>query len=369
MKVIIYFGHHKVGSTALQAFLANNALQLLQQGILYPAVESQGSAHMLALATGRRRAPDLNCMNLREPHNALAFRMLAQDSPKKTTPPWHGALPPLHAMLRAIRHQVEILVPDTVILCSEVFSNFGPSKPALIAQLKKQFPDADFELYCTLRRPDDYMASWFGQRLRFGRKLDALDHGTALADTRSIHFDYQKMIAPWVAAFPDAKLHLRNYAEVLAAGGSVQDFTTQVGCQFPRNVSYEGPNNQGLPRSSYEIVRRAFHDLPTEQANMVLQFFLRRGKSLTPVPDKKVELYGADLRQQLADQFDPINRYLGTLIQTDQFFEDLDQMRQPRPVSLDDANRSLLQTLTTDIIANDAIYAHIQSLKKEIGVA
>ena len=46
MKVILYIGHHKVGSTALQVFLSQNSHRLLQAGILYPAVEMQGFSHL-----------------------------------------------------------------------------------------------------------------------------------------------------------------------------------------------------------------------------------------------------------------------------------------------------------------------------------
>ena len=48
MKIIIYIGHHKVGSTALQVFLSQNWLALVRAGILYPSVETSGFSHNLA---------------------------------------------------------------------------------------------------------------------------------------------------------------------------------------------------------------------------------------------------------------------------------------------------------------------------------
>lgn len=368
MKVILYFGHHKVGSTALQAYLARNAVALLKKGILYPAVESQGLSHLLAQASGHHIEPDLACMNLREPHNALAFRMLAdkkKDPAKAKTPPWHGHLPRTEDMLATIRHQIEIFTPKSVILCSEVLSNFGSGHDDLISALRAPFPEAEFELYCVLRRPDEYLASWFGQRLRFGQSHPALDQGTALKDTKGIHFNYQKMIAPWVKAFPDSPLHLRSYDVVMAAGGSVQDFTAQVGCRFPKRLSLKGPNNPGLHRAAFEIQRRANQDLPRDQAQMLLHFFLEQGAGLIPLSNSEIDLFGLDLRRKLYKAFLPIDAYLGNLVAQDGFFEDLEWMRRPRLVSLTTVSQKLAQSLSTIDLPSSEITEFIQSLNNE----
>jgi len=366
MKVILYFGHHKVGSTALQAFFAQNMLPLAKQGILYPAVETQGLSYLLKQAlTGQDTATDLSCMNLREPHNALAFRMLANRN-KRATPPWHGTLPPMPAMLRAIQHQIAVFDPHTVILCSEVFANFGPQHPDLITLLHKQFPGAEIELYCALRRPDDYMISWFGQRLRFGQKLASLSGGTALKDTQTIHFNYKKMVAPWVQTFPDARLHLRNYADILAAGGSVEDFTTQVGCTFPDRLSQKGPKNTGLPRGAFELLRRANHDLPSKEAQALLNLFLGWRTLPSPIPDKEVELFGADLRQKLYENFLPIDAYLGNLIGQDHFFPDLDAIRQAAPLPETEATQALLNSVTAKWLMPAPARAYLQTLKQDL---
>jgi len=343
MKVILYFGHHKVGSTALQAYLARNALTLLGHGILYPAVESEGMSHLLAQALGKHKKPALGCMNVREPHNALAFRMLAGKTGGKT-PPWHGTLPGLPAMLNTIRHQVEILQPHTLILCSEVFSNFGAGHEDLIAKLHGLFPEGDWELYCALRRPDEYMTSWFGQRLRFGDKLEPLSSPGGV-QTSSIHFDYRRMVEPWLREFSEAPLHLRNYSDILAVGGSVQDFIAQVNCGFPKGLSLKGPSNKGLPRAAYEIIRRGNHDLPPEQAQALREFFLTAPETLSPVRNSDVELFGAEQREALADAFTPIHDYLTGLTRQAAFFPDIEEMRTPRPVNVAEATEQLLAKL------------------------
>ena len=77
MKVIVYIGHHKVGSTALQVFLSQNSHRLLTNGILYPWVEMRGAAHALGKAAGEGDRAEVLPVNIREPHSALAYKMMA----------------------------------------------------------------------------------------------------------------------------------------------------------------------------------------------------------------------------------------------------------------------------------------------------
>lgn len=341
MKVLLYFGHHKVGSTALQTYFARNALALAKQGILYPAVESQGVSHLLAQAMGLKSAPDLNCMNVREPHNALGFRMLAHKM-NGSTPAWHGKLPGLPAMLSMLRHQVEILQPHTLVLCSEVFANFSDGHQDMIICLRDLFPEADYELYCALRRPDEYIVSWYGQRLRFGHKLPSLSEWQELG---SIHFNYRKMVAPWAEVFMGSPLHLRSYSEILTAGGSVEDFTDQTSCKFPKDLSKKGSSNTSLPRIAYEVLRQANTDLPQEQAQHLRTFFLSMTKSHLLVRDQDIEFFGTARRQELFDAFVPIHSYLSALSGKAAFFPDIEAMLSSRPVPAQDATRQLLGSL------------------------
>lgn len=363
MKIIIYFGHHKVGSTALQSFLARNAIALLRKGILYPAVESQGLSHLLSQALTPKARPDLGCMNLREPHNALAFRMMS-DKTEAPIPPWHAPLPGLPSMLRTITHQVDILSPHTLILCSEVFSNFGAGHRDLITRLRSLFPDAEYELYCTLRRPDEYAASWFGQRLRFGHKMAPLSAPKGI-NYGAIHFDYRKMVEPWVDVFQGCRIHIRNYADVLAAGGSIADFTTTVSCTFPRNLPDKGPKNPSLPRAAYEILRRANHELPAPQANTLRQIL-----QTLPLPgfnDRKIELFGAAQRQKLADNFAPIHDYLSQFASDSAaFFPDIEQMRQTNPVDLSEATRKLLVYLPSLPLPDPDLRDYLKQLEQSL---
>ncbi|RMF35371.1 MAG: hypothetical protein D6754_13415 [Alphaproteobacteria bacterium] len=362
MKLILYIGHHKVGSTALQGYLARNALALLEHGILYPAVESEGLIHLLALATKRQAQPMLDRMNVREPHNALAFRMLAKSTGRET-PPWHGVLPGLPIMLRTIRHQIELLQPQTVILCSEVFSNFGAGHEPMIEKLRDMFSESGTELYCALRRPDEYLVSWYGQRLRFGYKMVPLAEGRALKDTETIHFDYRMLLAPWLQVFDGAKLHLRNYSDILAAGGSVEDFTARVGCDFPPSLSAKGPANRGFPRAAFEILRQANAELDPVEARRLREFFLDLPPELSPIPDRDVEPFGADLRAELFARFAPIHDYLSRLSGEGDFFPDLEEMLAPRPVPLAEASAELLRQLDPHTMPTPTTSVFISRIK------
>lgn len=343
MKVIIYFGHHKVGSTALQSYFARNTLALLQQGILYPAVEAEGLTHLLAVATGAKRELDLECMNVREPHNALAFRMLSGETGTRT-PPWHDPLPGLPAMEMTLRHQISVFDPHTVILCSEVFANFGAGHVTLIERLKSLFEGAEIELFCTLRRPDDYQASWYGQRLRFGHKLSALWEPEGV-DLASIHFDYRKMIEPWLSVFPNAKFHLRNYSDTLKNGGSVEDFFLATGLGRRQHTSGNDPKNISLPRAAFNAVREANNTLSDRDASEFRKTVLKIAPTMDLPKSKEVEVFGAENRRILYERFAPIDEWLGKIGGAEGFFPDLPQIRELCPVSMLEASREFERAL------------------------
>ena len=374
MKAIIHFGHHKIGSTALQAFFFRNQAALIRAGILYPAVESEGLAHILSqlldqhphladdVRDGLNKAQEMPLsMNAREPHNALAFQMLAQAT-KGTPPPWHADLPNIRQMGQTIALQLHALHPHTVVLCSEVMSNFGPNHPDLIDRVRNIFPNADHELYCVLRRPDDYLISWHAQRLRFGNKVRPLSGGAALNYTNGIHFDYRKVVEPWVKAFPDAPLRLRNYADVLKAGGSAEDFFDATGLQMPGGMGALGRANQSLPCAAMEIARRANHDLSPENAEAMRHFLLTCHTHISLPANRDVEMFGADLRTALAERFAPIHDWLSVQTNQPAFFPDMDDMIKTRPLPEEEAVARLLKQIDTATLPNDTLRDFIRTL-------
>ena len=324
MRVIIFAGHHKVGSTSLQDYLSRNAVALINAGILYPAVDFEGMSLMLARALGREDVPENLPINAREPHNALAFRMLAEKRSGKV-PSYHKGLPAPLQMFRAIRKQVEFLKPDTVILAAEVFANFAPADPQLINALAELFPEADITVLFTLRRIDEYIASWQGQRLKFGHKIEALRDDGLKHYYDNIHFDYRLMLEGWLKELPDAKFILRDYADVRAAGGSVQDFTTQAGLTLPDGLVPEQRTNESLHRGIYELARLGNHALPDPKAGALRRTLRRITGDLGLPPSGEIDLFGAQNRADLVARFEPINTWLGEVAGREGgFFPDLE---------------------------------------------
>ncbi|GHF74751.1 hypothetical protein [Seohaeicola zhoushanensis] len=340
MKVIFYIGHHKVGSTALQSFLTLNWCRLAKHGILYPAVETRGFAANLARALGYP-GPDLERdVNIREPHSALAYKMMAEVSDRKV-PQQFKRLPASVQMMLALQNQVREIGSETVILCSEAFANFGQVKPELIRTLADWFPGAEFEIYCALRRPDEYLVSWHGQRLKVGEKIPALSAGGAESYFDNIHFNFRTVVEPWLQQLPKARMILRPYGDILAVGGSTEDFMAQISVRMPDRLVPAGQANSSLPRAAMEIVRRGNHDLPPARAHALAQYLLTQGAALKPVANGTVEMFGAELRARLVAQFAPIHDYLSELLGRP-FFDDIDALGETLPVPEAEAVRDLL---------------------------
>lgn len=366
MKIILYIGHHKVGSTALQVFFAQNWLRLIRAGILYPSVESTGFANNLARALSDDDADIPMPFNVREPHSALAYRMMSEVSPRKV-PQQFTNLPASGQMFHALRAQIKQLNPKAMVLSSEAFSNFGDVQPNLIKRLRRAFPKAELEIYCALRRPDDYLVSWHGQRMKVAEKIKPLHNGGTAPYFDTIHFDFRKVVQAWVQHMPDARLVLRNYADILAAGGSIEDFIAQCGTDFPTDLVSPGRANASLPRAAMELVRRANHDLPADQARPLCHYLLEQGDRLNPVKNADVEMFGADLRADLATRFAPVHDYLSELTGSP-FFPGIDQLPTPRPIPEAQANAELLARIDPDELPHPALRDYIDKLKHEIAV-
>lgn len=362
MKVVFYIGHHKVGSTALQVFLAQNAAKLLQAGILYPCVEMEGFAQLLARVsqTGDDTRP--LPINIREPHSALAYRMIAEVS-DRPIPPQFRMLPRVDQMLHAIRQQIRYLQPQVVILCSEAFANFGDVDAGLIPRLRRALPEADLQIYCALRRPDDYLASWHGQRIKVGEAIPPLREVGPQAYADTIHADYTRLILPWVKALPDAQIHLRPYAAIRAAGGSPEDFFACTGIPLPHGLLPAGRQNASLPRAAMEIQRRANMALSPDQAHQLARHMQSVGDQIRPLPDDQIDLFGPGQRAALAQTFEPVHAVLGQVAGQDAFFTDADQIATPRPVPEMEAARHYLAQMRPGDLPGGALSSFIADLQ------
>ncbi len=364
MKVILYIGHHKVGSTALQVFLSQNWYRLARAGILYPSVESRGFSHNLARALDGRDTTRDRDLNIREPHSALAYRMMSEVTDRKV-PAQFRNLPSARQMFQAIRQQVAHVKPKTLILCSEAFANFGLVKPELISRLRSHFPKAEFQIYCALRRPDDYLISWHGQRLKVGEKLEQLSDGGLAPYYDTIHFNFRTVVESWNILIPEAQLTLRPYTDILASGGSIEDFITQSGITFPSDLTAAGRANKSLPRTALEIVRRGNHDLPPPQAHALCQYLLSAESTPKSISNKDIEMFGTPLRIKMAARFGPVHDYLSELTGQGPFFTDFERVTLERPVPEHQAVASLLAQIDPSGLPDEALRTYVGALKRD----
>lgn len=363
MRVTCHIGHHKTGTTSLQAYLSQNAGMLLCHGILYPWVESQGAALTLAQmlpaqtnwrARARAVARDLTNrppgtalpINFREAHNALAFRMLADGTGHWQVPGYHGDLPHSQQMLQALGHQIAATDPQDIVLCSEVMSHFGKAHPQLITDLRQALSAAqDFTLWCTLRRPDEQAASWHSQQIKFGHAPQPLSAAGGV-NLGWLHFDYRGVIKPWLQRIPEARLMLRPYDRVMAGGGSVADLRRHSGIRFPRGLLPAPVMNVSLSPAVSALLREANRDLPRRLSNKLAREMLALAEGLDLPDPKDIELFGPENRARMHKAFAPVHDYLCDLAGGEgPFFADLDEMLVCRPVPEAQALRQLLDGL------------------------
>ncbi|TYO90836.1 hypothetical protein [Oceanicella actignis] len=346
MRLALFIGHHKAGSSSLQNFLSRNWLALARAGILYPSVETEGHAARLAAALrGADDAPGQpQSFNVREAHNALAFKMLAECG-KGPAPSWHPMLPHSRQMFAAIANQIAALAPRATVLCSEVMANFAAADPRLIETMRDAFPGARARILCTLRRPDDYLVSWHAQRLKFGHKLAPLGAGGLEPYLSSIHFDYRLMLEGWTRVFAEAEFALRDHRQVMAAGGSIDDFVAQSGLDFPPGLFRPGDINPSIPAALAEVARRGNHALAPEAAADLRAALLAVRDHRGVPPSREVEMFGPEARTRMAREFAPINAWLGALAGREAFFDDAEAIARTRPIPEAEAARAALDAV------------------------
>jgi hypothetical protein len=331
MKCIIYLGHHKTGSSALQEMFTRNADRLLANGILYPFVEPEGQAYVRALMAGGDPETDLT-FKVKSPHNHIGYAMQSEVLPGDYTPARYKLLPTASQMFRSIRAALADTGAQTLLLCSEVFSQYGTRNPAMVRQMLDELGIADVSLYMTLRRPDLHLASWHSQMLKFGRTPLPLSNGGVEKLQHTTHVDFENAVRPWAAAVPRERLFLHTYSDVMTAGGSEAHFTGTFRINTSNFVASKGITNPSIPYAFYDIVGRANHDLPAPLARRFRNAILACRENIDLPTNDNVELFGHDIRSKIANRFTPMQSYLGGLVGREGFFTDIDAVRQSNAI-------------------------------------
>lgn len=363
----------------MQRWLAENWLPLAQSGILYPSVEAAGVAQNLKAILCEAASTD----PLPAPHDALAYRALADQDPGRgdtallppATAKTYRALPGAKQMLKTLQSQIRQLAPEVVVLSSELMSHWGDHAPDAITQLQTLFQGADVEIYCSLQRPDQFLAAIHGRRLEMGAPLPNLADAAENLYLDTVYFDYCRLLTPWRDAFPKAKLHLRNAASVEAAGGLIEDFTNQVTTAFPASLtntpSVPPLPHMPLPYAAQAILQHANGVSRDPVLLKTLQTSLANSHRRHPAPaNDQVELLGAPQRAKLHAAFVPLHDQLSSWAGTPEgLFPDLDAMRSPQAKPLQQVTPRVLKTLlrhTWPILQPKPMRLLLRSLKREL---
>ena len=325
MKCIIYLGHHKTGSSALQEMFTRNAQHLLDNGILYPFVEPEGQAYFKALRAGSDPQKGLT-YKVKSPHNHIGYVMQTEALGRDLIPARYKPLPSAAQMFDSIRQAVAETRPHTLLLCSEVFSQYGTRAPALVPQLLNNLGVSDMSFYMTLRRFDQHLASWHSQMLKFGRSPKQLSRGGIKALMHTCHVDFVGAVKPWADAVPREKLFLHNYADIMKAGGSEPHFAQTFGIDMSGFVVGPEITNPSIPYALYDLIRRANNDLPPSAARKFQQVLLDHRAALNLPSNAEVEVFGYPRRVGMINLFTPMQAYLGNLVGRDGFFPDFEKV-------------------------------------------
>ena len=331
MKCIIYLGHHKTGSSALQELFTRHAATLAAQGVLYPFIEPVGTRYAAALVPGQAHQGKLTA-RIKSPHNHIAYQMMAEKVPGYTVPKRFGKLPATWQMFDDLRAQIAKTRPHTLLLCSEVFSHFGLRDHDLIRGLLAAVGATDVTLYMVLRRVDLHVAAWHSQMLKFGRSPKKLSAGGMARFYGTSHFEFDQAASPWAAAVPQGRFHLHTYDAVLAAGGSVPHFAQSVGLDVSGLGQTSLTTNPSIPYAFYDLIAAANHDLPPRNAARLRDLLSDRRADLSVTPNSEVELFGPVVRAQMQKRFAPVAAELAQISGRDPFFANLDQIGTQRLV-------------------------------------
>ena len=195
----LHIGAPKTGSTAIQAFCAENRAALLARGVLYPDASLRGFGH-----------------------HDLAF-LLAGGYPSWATPQPR----PLDELLADLARGVTGHDGD-VLLSSENFYLLADAAVVRAALERCGLLDGrQARVMVYLRRQDEAHASWYNQTIKAQGYAHTFEE--CLADFAGL-FDYQAMLRPWAEAFGPRNIEVRLYEPANLPGGDIRlDFLAALG--------------------------------------------------------------------------------------------------------------------------------------------
>lgn len=347
MKKVFCLGLHKTGSSSLQSYLLHNQLALLKSGILYPPVEPQGVARLLAEATGQRPLHQSPRLNEYMGHNALAYRIISDRLPEFKFPDVHRPMLHSEMALTLIKELAQQLRSEAIVFCSEDLARSSFMLPDGPKTFVDQFGSEETTLLCTIRRPDDAISSWQCQKLRFGAPFSRLQDCGIQEYIDSVHLDYPRAVQPWIDHFYNAKLILENYKSTSDQGGAIEQFRRDSGLRLPKDLHAIADTNQSIPYSLFDVARLAM--ATQKPLRWQVLNYLESAKDRLSLPNNSaVDLIGTENRARLLAAFTPIHQRLIEVSGTEPFFDDLDKIASDDRVDSLLAAREALPALQAD---------------------
>lgn len=351
---IFYIGAHKTGSSALQEYLTLNSHKLLENGVLYPFVEPDGIAYAFAKSALNQNQTKLS-FKIKSPQNHIAYKMLAEHTDYKV-PARYRPLPSSTMMMQTVRAMMQATQSHTLLLCSELFIQFGTRAPQAIKQLLESSGVKQFSAYAVLRRPDLYLASWQSQLLKAGASKGRLSDDTIKRFIGTCHLEYTASVTPWVSRVGPENFNLVNYAELKDHGGSIGHFTRHYGLHISNSVTADG-RNTGLPYAVYETIRQANAVLGNKKSYFI-RWCIDNAHNLDLPVNSEVELFGQENRSWLVSRFRSENRDLGKLTGTELFFPDLDAALETNSIPELEASKIGFASIRATYLKQPALQQH-----------
>lgn len=309
MKVFVHIGYYKTGSTVLQHFLDANRERLQCLGVCYPT----------AGRPANDRGPPGACL---PQLSVLSLGLL--DSVGAHMPNWYlvgrQRDPQLYdtaEQWRQVREQIKASNCDRAILSSEEFIRFGEDSRSheLASFVREQLLDFDVRIVCYMRRPDNYLISWYNQVVKMGVRIKRLRFAVDRF-LPTIHVNYMKALEPWIAAFGQESLLIRDFEPVrLRKHGIIADFIDLIGGSIDlTELDTEVAPNLSIPNALVELKRLSNqlnpHPDDGRRANQAMQFI---AKNWDLPNNEDIEMLDNRNRYDLYRAFEPIHRELGRI--------------------------------------------------------
>lgn len=325
-EVVVHIGGSKCGSSAIQAWLAQNAVALAGRGIGVPGQELD----FASAVTGEQ---------------IWAFERAATRS---------GGLDPLAGRLAALFDAAAEKGMSRVILSAENMCNHAQ----LAQTVARAAGDRTSRVVMYVRRQDDFLiSSWQQWHLKLYDSLDGF-----LADKVGTVGCWLTMLEPWAEAFGDARIAVRPFArEHLAEGDVVSDFCRTIGLDPSGLTPLSRAANPSFDEALGRLAHRVRDVFADQHDNRFYEVMVRLLGKAALKSDPGSSLLDLDTRRRIVARYAAENAALKA-----RFLPDLGEGPLfPQPLPREVRSLSADRQVSDDIaMLTRAVYALASKLEK-----